>query len=54
MCEDLGLGDQDEIWFVKISEVLEVEDVPTKALKVPGEGRVVDILILRCYCRCCQ
>ena len=37
MTEDLGFCNQDEVWFVEINEVFEVEDVATEALHVPGK-----------------
>ena len=43
MTEDLVFGDQDEIRFVKINKVFEVEDVATEALHVPGEDNKGDI-----------
>ena len=43
MTEDLGFRNQDEVRFVEINEVFEVEDVATEALHVPGEDNKGDI-----------
>ena len=40
MSKHLGLTDQDEVGIVEADKVYEVEDIPAKALDVPGEGGV--------------
>ena len=37
--KDLGLGEEDKVGLVIVSEVFEVEDIPTKTFDIPGEYR---------------
>ena len=36
--KDLGFRDEDDVRFVKFSEVFEVECIPSEALQVPGHS----------------